>query len=325
MAKTKYTHEQVNKWLVKNGFQYCNFRSPKYDGQDTICSMCPIPPSAMTPMALAAFEGDLLMCKFLAENGAKEDVTFKFDVNSETLMDEMWEAYHAGSKEETGDDEDSDEEEPSDELPYIGGDGRTPAHWAACNGNLDVLMWLCESGASASLNQMSGYGETPFKMACDGGHMKTCQELVMRGALKPNTTNDDRTSRSMIIMAMTSCYMGGRIEISYETKGAFDHLSEWSRSVVRATDVFKAFLAGTLVRHEQARRRSARVAPKKCVVPRLKEDQLRVIAGYLGVVGNPQRLANVRTLHGVLSELRMRPLPKASDPFWGGVYNREDM
>ena len=60
------------------------------------------------------------------------------------------------------------------------GDGWTPLHWAASNGNLNAAITLLDKGAS--VHAKSKYGTTPFMAASFSGQVDLLRRLVDAGA-----------------------------------------------------------------------------------------------------------------------------------------------
>ena len=61
------------------------------------------------------------------------------------------------------------------ELEARGEYGYTPLHWAADNGHLPVVQYLCEQGADKEA--MDDIGRTPLHMAAQRGHLPVVQYL----------------------------------------------------------------------------------------------------------------------------------------------------
>lgn len=59
--------------------------------------------------------------------------------------------------------------------------GRTPASWAAENGNLAIIRLLIESGAKVDTKEET-FGQTPLSIAAQNGHIAVVQWLISKGA-----------------------------------------------------------------------------------------------------------------------------------------------
>ncbi|ESK96218.1 26s proteasome non-atpase regulatory subunit 10 [Moniliophthora roreri MCA 2997] len=62
----------------------------------------------------------------------------------------------------------------------IDADGRTPLHWAASSGSLDITRILIEG--KADVDQVDGSGWTALHIAVSAGHENVVQELIGAGA-----------------------------------------------------------------------------------------------------------------------------------------------
>lgn len=71
-------------------------------------------------------------------------------------------------------------------------DGRIALHWAALNGNTDVLLLLILSGAS--LNAKSVHGDTPLHCAAIRGRTDCLKILLNEGALRSQPDEDGDTA-----------------------------------------------------------------------------------------------------------------------------------
>lgn len=56
--------------------------------------------------------------------------------------------------------------------------GYTPAHWAALDGNIEVMRYLIECGAPVDLSCLGTQGPRPIHWACRKGHTAVVQLLL---------------------------------------------------------------------------------------------------------------------------------------------------
>ncbi|KAL5331401.1 hypothetical protein ACEPPN_000931 [Leptodophora sp. 'Broadleaf-Isolate-01'] len=83
--------------------------------------------------------------------------------------------------------------------------GRTPLHWAAMNGHIEVVKQLLEKGANVAVANSSG-GWTPLHQATWNGHVEVVKQLLEKGA---NTTVTDSEGRTPLYWAA----MNGHVEV----------------------------------------------------------------------------------------------------------------
>lgn len=84
------------------------------------------------------------------------------------------------------------------------GIGHSALHWAAASGNLAVVQWLLDAGASA--NARNSGESTPVHTAASGGHLAVVEELCTRGADIQAADSDGTT-------AMDKAVARGRDEV----------------------------------------------------------------------------------------------------------------
>ena len=73
----------------------------------------------------------------------------------------------------------------------------TPLHWAAYDGHLSVVLYLCEQGADKKAT--SGGDEwTPLHYAAHKGHLPVVQYLCEQGADKNARDDDDKTPQGLL-------------------------------------------------------------------------------------------------------------------------------
>lgn len=59
--------------------------------------------------------------------------------------------------------------------------GYTPAHWAALDGNVEIMRYLVERNAPVDLPCLGTQGPRPIHWACRKGHASVVQVLLLSG------------------------------------------------------------------------------------------------------------------------------------------------
>ncbi|PIL35631.1 transporter [Ganoderma sinense ZZ0214-1] len=72
-------------------------------------------------------------------------------------------------------------------VEAVDDDGRTPLHWAASSGSVDIVRYLIDEKADVNLGDSGGW--TPLHIASSGGFDVVVRELLGAGA-EVNRTND---------------------------------------------------------------------------------------------------------------------------------------
>ena len=81
-------------------------------------------------------------------------------------------------------------EEEGGDVTALDADSRTPLHWAALGGRLDVVEFLLASGAARTVSRRDGDGWAPLTSAAAGGHVAVVRALIAAGADVATTTAD---------------------------------------------------------------------------------------------------------------------------------------
>ncbi|EEB15132.1 Palmitoyltransferase TIP1, putative [Pediculus humanus corporis] len=99
--------------------------------------------------------------------------------------------------------------------------GYTPAHWAALDGNIEIMRYLVECNAPVDLSCLGTQGPRPIHWACRKGHTAIVQLLITAGVAVNATDFKGLTplmTASMFGRGTTAAFLLGM--------GAFNHLTD---------------------------------------------------------------------------------------------------
>jgi ankyrin repeat protein len=131
----------------------------------------------------AALAGELCVCRFIWEHGARGTIRTKSNGGFTPMfvacggghLDVLFEAGAAA------------------DICTKNNHGQTPMFVACLEGHLDVAQWLFEVGAAADIRTKNNYGHTPMLSACCGGHLDVAQWLLLEGVANGDDCRVDST------------------------------------------------------------------------------------------------------------------------------------
>lgn len=102
--------------------------------------------------------------------------------------------------------------------------GYTPAHWAALDGNVEIMRYIVDRGAPVDLPCLGTQGPRPIHWACRKGHAAVVQVLLQAGVAVNAADFKGLTplmTACMFGRTATAAYLLGVFPISVTPKGGF--------------------------------------------------------------------------------------------------------
>lgn len=84
--------------------------------------------------------------------------------------------------------------------------GYTPAHWAALDGNIEIMRYLIECNAPVDLSCLGTQGPRPIHWACRKGHTAVVQLLLSVSTLAVKTRNCSGKLFNVVYLMLFICF-----------------------------------------------------------------------------------------------------------------------
>jgi hypothetical protein len=233
-----------------------------------------------TAMYEAAIAGELGVCRYLWEHGARDTIRTKTNHGSTPMvvacavghLDVAQWLFEVGA---------------AADIRIKSNHGFTPMLFACKKGHLAMAQWLFKVGAAGDIRTNDG-GTNPMYASCYKSHLDVAQWLLLQGAANGENGHVDRTILHEIAPEENRPALRASLLFLVTTHATF------VSTMLPATTRFQALPQPTQEKTRAAKRLAAAARP--CVLARLRgheETLLALIADFVGVVRGRQ-LRNAR-------------------------------